>query len=268
MACGCTPSLVIPSNPCKDCLQVNSLIYGCDDAPSPCGDSFTVDLTVYNDVTACTECTPVYSLVSAESPGVTATLTSGGSLVVTTSNYYVQGKLWEIIYKVDCPCSILSATAKVSVCMDNPCDTECRGNCNPCSGNCMIVPDITVPPEDSEGPCGESVAVDVATACTLTECNSGVVTYEVDSYSSAFTSAVISSLGVLTVVTSDTAVQGNSYDVIVKVKCDAYGIYELTTVTIGIKDLCDGVVCAEGQICEACTGNCIAEREIDLSISI
>ncbi len=268
MGCGCSPTIIPAANPCTDCLQVHSMIIGCDDAPTPCGDSFVLDLAPLNNVDACVGCTPIYSLVSVETPGVSATITADGVLTVTTLNYYEQGKLWNVKYKVDCPCTILSATGVVYVCMDNPCDADCRGNCNPCSGNCMIVPDITVLPINSQGPCGGIVNVDVAAASTLTECNSGAVTYEVVSFSSAFDSAVISNLGVLTVVTSDTAVPNNSYEVVVKVKCDAYGIFENTTVSIGIKDLCALVICGPGQVCEACTGNCVAAAPINLSITI
>lgn len=270
MACGCRPSIYNPQpvNPCEDCLIVNSLIIGCDDAPNPCGDSFTINLADYNDLSACKDCVPTYSLISAESPGVSASINAAGVLTVTTGAWFEYNKLWKVTYKVDCPCSILSATATVYVCMKNPCTSGCFDNCNPCDGSCLVTPDITVNAASSLAACGDDIDIDITTGFTLAACDTGSVEYEVVSYSSAFTSATINASGILSLVSSNGAVPNNYYPVVVKVKCPAYGIDNLVTVSVGIKDLCEGVVCGDGTVCEKCTGNCIPEGDIDISITI
>lgn len=271
MACGCGVSLVTPTPSCTNCLQVNSQIIKCDDAPTPCGDTAVIDLAELNIATACKNCDVVYSIISAEAPGVTASITTDGVITITTGNYYEQGKLWEIKYKVDCPCSLLSATASVYVCMDNPCDAECRGNCNPCTGNCMVVPDYTVACTELDGyvnSCGDTGTLDLTGIITTTECNYGDVTYEVTAFSSAFSSVTVSEGGILTYTTTESALPNHSYDITVKVKCDGYGIEETMVISVCITSLCDGVVCGEGQVCDECTGDCVAAGEIDLNIEI
>jgi len=69
-------------------------------------------------------------------------------------------------------------------------------------------------------------------------------------------------------VTTESALPNHSYDISVKVKCDGYGIEETMVVSVCITSLCDGVVCAEGQVCDECTGDCVAAGEIDLNIEI
>ena len=65
MACGCGVSLYTPTPTCTNCLQVNSQIVKCDDAPTPCGDTVVIDLADLNIVTACKDCDVVYSILSS-----------------------------------------------------------------------------------------------------------------------------------------------------------------------------------------------------------
>lgn len=150
MACRCSNVVIIvdpPGGTCTGCLKVVSLRIGCDDGPDPCGDTGSIDLSTYNDLSACDGCTPVYSLVSYDEDGfASATVSSVGLLEFTTSDNYVRHEEYSIIYKVDCPCDILSATGAVYICMKNPCDPCDEGEeCNPCTGNCdPIDPEIQV----------------------------------------------------------------------------------------------------------------------------
>lgn len=140
MPCNCGNFHIVPPAPkkCDDCLVVNSLRLACDDGPDPCGDTITIDLTEYNDVTACDCGTPVYSLVSYhEEAFEDVEVTSDGQLTATTGEWYVYDDYPVIRYKVDCPCNILSASGNVYVCFKNPCPTECYNNCVACTGECL-----------------------------------------------------------------------------------------------------------------------------------
>lgn len=141
MPCNCRNITVIPNPPagnCDDCLIVNSLRLPCDDGPDPCGDTIEIDLSLYNDLEACDECVPVYSLVSFDADAfTTATVSSVGLLEATTADYYAFNEYPVIRYKVDCPCSLLSASGNVYVCFKNPCPIECHDSCDPCTGICI-----------------------------------------------------------------------------------------------------------------------------------
>lgn len=140
MPCNCGNVKVVtppPSQPCDDCLIVNSLRLACDDGPDPCGDTISINLTDYNDLSACDCGVPVYSLVSYDEDAfVTATVSSAGLLEAETAEWYEFNEYPIIRYKVDCPCSLLSASGNVYVCFKNPCPLECHDNCEPCTGEC------------------------------------------------------------------------------------------------------------------------------------
>lgn len=145
MPCNCRNIKVVtptPSSSCDDCLIVNSLRLPCDDGPDPCGDTISIDLTTYNDLTAC-DCgdDPVYSLVDYdEAAFASATVSAEGLLEAETDEWYEFNEYPIIRYKVDCPCNLLSATGNVYVCFKNPCSQDCYDSCEPCSGDCPELP--------------------------------------------------------------------------------------------------------------------------------
>ncbi len=125
------------SQPCDDCLVVSSYRLPCDSGPDPCGEAFTIDLTVGNDLTACDCGVPVYSLVSYDTDAFTGVAVSAaGELTGTTLDWYEFNEYPVIKYKVTCPCNILSATGNVYICFANPCPIECHDSCDPCTGLC------------------------------------------------------------------------------------------------------------------------------------
>lgn len=143
MACNCVPNVIqtTPNNPCKDCLKVVSLRYLCSDGPAPCGDTLVEDLATYNDVTACDCGSAVYSIESFDSEVfASVTITGAGVMTATThASNYVKGAESLIVYKVDCPCSLLSATGNIYVCKEDLCgSTTCNPGeyCDPCDGTC------------------------------------------------------------------------------------------------------------------------------------
>lgn len=143
MACNCIPNIIQtpPSNnPCENCLKVVSLRYSCTDGPSPCGDSLVVDLSEYNDVTACDCGSVVYSIKSFDTEAFSSvSVTSGGILTAVTSDNFVNREEALIVYKVDCPCNILSATGNIYVCKKNLCaNVLCDAGyyCDQCDGEC------------------------------------------------------------------------------------------------------------------------------------
>jgi len=144
MPCNCGNFHVVPTPPasrCDDCLVVNSLRLACDDGPDPCGDTFTIDLSDYNDLSACDCGTPVYSLVSYDGDAfASVSVSSVGLLTATTDNWYAFNEYPVIKYLVDCPCNLLGASGNVYVCFKNPCPTECYDSCDACTGLCPEIP--------------------------------------------------------------------------------------------------------------------------------
>lgn len=153
MACRCNSvTVIVDPGPktCSGCLKAVSLRIGCDGGPLPCGgDPGTqeIDLSEYNNITACSECDAIYIIKSYDTDAfVSVTITEAGLLEYETSENYTRYEEYEIIYEIDCPCSILSASGRVRVCMKHPCGS-CDSDevCNPCTGDCdPIDPEILI----------------------------------------------------------------------------------------------------------------------------
>lgn len=144
MACNCIGKPIVVTDPsCEDCLKIVSLRYPCANGPAPCGGSegtLVEDLSLLNDVDACDCGTAVYSIVSYDEEGFdSVSITSGGVLTAITSDSFTNKKEYLIVYKVDCPCSILSGTGNIYVCMENLCAGKtCDSGkyCDQCDGLC------------------------------------------------------------------------------------------------------------------------------------
>lgn len=149
MACNCRP--IIPGNPPQtpqSCLCINDVRVGCDstNTPNPCGGTLVINLATYNDVRA-SPCEVVYTLRNFNTTAFTSvTLTQAGLLTIVTSSNFVKSTEFEIGYKVDSPCSILSDTATVYVCMKDLCGSKnCPGGCDPCTSDCIpLLPEVSI----------------------------------------------------------------------------------------------------------------------------
>lgn len=128
------------------CLIVKDMMVGCDEGPAPCGESVQIDLTVHNDVTA-SPCDVVYSLWSYDSTAFkNVSVTSDGMLLFETTDNFKKHEMYKIVYKVDSPCTILSDTGEVWICMKDLCKNKnCEGDCDQCTGDCIpLVPEIGI----------------------------------------------------------------------------------------------------------------------------
>ena len=142
MSCTCIPQIVEDNTrkSCKDCLIVRNLYYSCTEAPAPCGGVINLNLADYNDLSACDECTPVYILDGYDPAFSSVTLSSNGVMDITLGNNFNPNETYTIYYSVDCPCSILSASATVKVCFKDIClGVDCPSNqeCDKCTGTCV-----------------------------------------------------------------------------------------------------------------------------------
>lgn len=144
MACGCTGTPIVITDPtCEDCLKLVSIRYACADGPAPCGGSegtLVEDLSLLNDVEACDCGDAVYSILSYDTEAFSSvTITSDGVLTAVTTSNFTKKKEYLIVYKVDCPCSILSGTGNIYVCMKDLCaGNNCASGeyCDQCDGIC------------------------------------------------------------------------------------------------------------------------------------
>lgn len=150
MACRCSSvTVIVDPGPktCSGCLKAVSLRVGCDGGPLPCGNTQEIDLAEYNDTTACDGCDAIYTVHSYDTAAfASVTITSAGLLEYETTDLYERYKEYDIIYDIDCPCSILSASGRIKVCMKHPCD-HCDSDevCNPCTGDCdPLDPEILI----------------------------------------------------------------------------------------------------------------------------
>lgn len=147
MNCFCRPTVCKrPKCDNDKCLLLSTLRVGCDKGPAPCGDTIQIDLTEFNDVTA-SPCEVVYSIYSYDTEMFSeVTVTPEGIMTITSSDKFVKQEEFCITYKVDSPCSLLSDTADVFVCMKDECKNKnCEGNCDQCTGDCTdIDPEISI----------------------------------------------------------------------------------------------------------------------------
>ena len=132
------------------CLIIKDMMVGCDEGPLPCGDTLQIDLTVHNDVSA-SPCDVVYSLYSYDKTAFeNISVTPEGLLLANTTSHFEKHKMYKIVYKVDSPCTILSDTGEVWICMRDECKNKnCEGDCNQCTRDCIpLEPEISIEGND------------------------------------------------------------------------------------------------------------------------
>lgn len=148
MNCFCRPTVCKKAPKCDNdkCLILATLRVGCDLGPAPCGDTVQIDLKEYIDVTA-SPCGVVYSIYSYDKQAFDeVTVNEEGIVTIVTSNNYVKQEEFSITYKVDSPCSILSDTDDIFICMYDLCrGKDCPNGCDQCTGDCIpVTPEIEI----------------------------------------------------------------------------------------------------------------------------
>lgn len=271
ICCGnCPPTISDPGPVCSTCIQTPSMIFDCASGFASCGDTLVVDLADYVVSTVCGDGGVTYSIYSVEETGVSATL-DGSVITITSENYFEKNYLFKIVYKVACVEGISSGTGTIYVCMDSGTCNDGLNNCAPCTGNNLDVPsefNMEAGDPGTVDPCGQDGILDLYSFIDLTECNSGDPEFSVVSASSAFEDVLISSGGILTYTSTSGATSGSTFPIVVKVSCPAYGISNEVTINVYIEDLCPPeVICAEGESCDPCTGDCISDGDVDLELS-
>lgn len=149
-----------------------------------------------------------------------------------------------------------------------PSEPDCPEECN-----CINLCDISVNAQtsnDAVGPCAATGTLDISSESTyghdFCACGADTQQWSIAGYDTEiFISASINKdTGVLTWVTQGPEALDKQYgNIVIKFVCGTLSTY--MTVLIGIKDLCLGVVCDEGEECDPCDSSCI-EPEIDLSV--
>lgn len=264
MSCYCSGTVINKVNNCEGCLVVNSYRLPCNQGITPCGFSGTFDVTTNNDYSACDGCGVTYSIVSFDDGLENVTIDADGLISFDTNiQNYEYRKEYAITYKVDCPCSILSASATVYICMDHPCPDDCFYNCNPCDGGCLTVSDYEV--SENGGGCDKNYTVDLASSNIYTNCD-GNITYKVDRYSAGLENVSISLAGVLSYTISKDAALGKKLTIDYEVYCDtSTNMVYKGKVTISVIDPCISLGCTDSQECDRCAEACV-DRESDLEV--
>lgn len=138
--------------------------------------------------------------------------------------------------------------------------------------NCIKLCHITVNAnsEDAVGPCGLEGSIDVSDSKyghDLCACGESTQYWSVEHFDSEIfvTATVNQNTGVLTWITQGPDALDKQYgSITMKFTCGNLSAYFI--VVVGIKDLCQGVVCGSGEVCDDCTGTC-EEAEINLNIT-
>lgn len=136
-----------------------------------------------------------------------------------------------------------------SITSSNPCSPKSK-----CGGTCLYIPDLLIGSANSVGPCNENGFIPF-TKNDTTICGTNPITFKVYSSTSNIQVTSITEEGIY--FTSKSLL--DSDDMVAKItfttSCDEYATF--TNVVVIYKNLCVGVPCGAGYICEKCTGDCI-----------
>jgi hypothetical protein len=262
--CGCiTPNVVIdpPPTSCKDCLVAKTIRYSCDKGAEPCGDTVTFDLSTINKVDACKGCSVVYSIKKYDTAAFTSvSITANGVVTFVTSDLWEKGKEYEIIYKITCPCSIMSTTAKIYVCKKDLCKNSPKGStCSKCSGDYILAKKHKI--HKSVSSLSKCAGTGTFNLASITETNAqSPVVYSLVSHTAGLTSVSLNG----SVATFSKL--GQSYtDQKIIWEASVNGLVSQGEVVIEIKNLCSEVTCNTGYTCDECDGIC-KPTDYDLEI--
>lgn len=144
MPCRCNPTIIVDPPPCTGCLIIRSLLVSCTNSPQPCNDSGVIQLSVYNDVSACVGCDAEYTIESFDPNAFSSvTVDNTGMLTFITNGLPKAPGFYNIVYKVTCPCMGISAEGTIKVCIRDLCafaGCEVWQTCDPCTGICTDLP--------------------------------------------------------------------------------------------------------------------------------
>lgn len=140
--------------------------------------------------------------------------------------------------------------------------------CPPKTCICVDLGYITVFPDDSAGPCENNGTVSFTDCFDFCACENGVATMSVISNSNP-EKLIVNSItqSGLSFTTTDEANANDKITLVVKGSClseSGETLGDHSIITIYIKDLCKGVSCDPGEVCNKCTGEC--EEQINLIV--
>lgn len=152
------------------------------------------------------------------------------------------------------PCSCFSRYTSFTPSTTSSCD------------DCIRLGTLLVTGDDAADPCGGTGTVSFDCFC-YGGCNDGTVTFTVLDISPVGGIVVdsITSTGMNYTSAVDT-VGGDRVEVLFKAVCNDTGLSDHGKVIIYLNNLCTGVDCATGQVCDQCAGTCVAD-EIDLEVT-
>lgn len=125
-----------------------------------------------------------------------------------------------------------------------------------CPTDCLRAAHFRIDPADSIAPCGDQITWDLDdwNAAANSFCT-GTLTYQVWEHDSVFSN--VSFTGSEITVQIDSGLVGSYHQIVYRMYCGEFSAYG--TITVGIKNLCFGVQCAQGTVCNECSGLCDAE---------
>ena len=145
---GCDGGNVIPVDPkpptCDDCLVGKTVRFNCNNSPSTCGGKLEVDLTLFAAINACNECDVEWGIKSYTDGISSASITQDGLLTLNAGSGTGEH---EVVYTINCPCSLLSTTGCVVICLKDPCDgVSCPPGqkCDGCRGCVEATSDLSL----------------------------------------------------------------------------------------------------------------------------
>lgn len=141
---------------------------------------------------------------------------------------------------------------------------------NKCEG-CLKIASLRYSCTDGPAPCGGvegTLVVNLATHNDVSACDCGSsVQYSIVEYDADFFSSVsITAAGILTAITSNNFTAWKEGLIKYKVNCPCNILSGTGNIYVCKKDLCAGVVCGTGDVCDQCDGTCVpAQSDIDIS---
>lgn len=126
---------------------------------------------------------------------------------------------------------------------------------DPCT-DCLVTQSYLIKCGDGPNPCGGTGSVDISENNDYSACSGGIG-YSIVEHSPELGGVSIAPDGLITFTTLITTPSNPEYFITYRAKCDSSILSATGTVNICTTNLCQGVVCPDGQECESCTGNCV-----------
>lgn len=155
----------------------------------------------------------------------------------------------------DCPNSNPCNCIGTPITPSNPPVQDCPQGC--CLNYCSAI----IAPQNAVGPCGQTGLFDLRTLAVETGCCENEVAFQILASDKAhFVGTTITGGHQLKWVSQGADRKGKFGIVRIKATCKtdkSQTLNKIFTVTIGMKDLCEGVVCEDCFECDPCSGACI-----------